>query len=128
MISTKLQGLVSAVELGLQDAVPAVAAGARRSRQREQIGSVRHAGACPGLHRGCADLLPGQHVERDGKAVDFLFVDRAMRLDGDVAAGQSGAASGNYRVNIRIRYPESELAGDSVRVVRTDCPVRELVS
>ena len=57
-----------AMSSGGEDAVPGVAAGPGRARQREKVGAPRHAGAGAALHRGGADLRMGDIVKSVPKA------------------------------------------------------------
>src|SRR3981189_277785 len=52
----EIAGPRAVVELGAKDAVPAVAAGAGRTRQAEDISGARNAGGRPALDRRRADL------------------------------------------------------------------------
>ena len=123
MISTKLQGRWRGVELRRKDAVPGVAAGPGRARQREEIGSARHPGAGPALHRRGADFLVGEQGEQHPERGDRLLVDRRVRLDRHVPPGQPGAAGGDHHVHPGIRHPAPEPRLDLRRLVPHDRPV-----
>src|SRR3569833_3481616 len=58
----EIAGPCAVVELRRQDAVPAVATGAGRSRQAEDVGGSRHAGGGTALDRRRPDLGMAQHV------------------------------------------------------------------
>src|SRR5712671_3856586 len=61
------------VELGSQNAVPAVATGAGRSRQAEDEGGAGDTGGGAALNRRSADLGVTHHVKGDGKSIHALF-------------------------------------------------------
>src|SRR4051812_33998870 len=61
----EIAGARAVVELGLEDAVPAVAAGAGRTREAEDVGRARDARGGAALDRRRADLGVAEHVERD---------------------------------------------------------------
>src|ERR1700712_649203 len=90
----EVAGARAVIELGAKDAVPAVAAGARRSRQAEDEGRTRDAGGGAALDRRGADLGVAQHMKGDGKTIYPLFEQGLDRFRRDVAAGKTGAARG----------------------------------
>ena len=91
----EIAGARAVVELGGEDAVPAVAAGAGRSWQAEDEGRTGDAGGGAALDRRGADLGVAQHVERDRETVHPLLEQRLDRLRRHVAAGKAGAAGGD---------------------------------
>src|SRR5262249_1774623 len=111
---------VAVVELVDEDALPAIAAGAGRARQREEIGAAGDAAGRPALDRRGADLLVAQHPEDLAEARDLLLVDLVERLGRDVAAGDAGAAGRDDDVDRRIGDPLAELADDGLAVVADD--------
>src|SRR5882672_7320408 len=98
----KIAGPRAVIELGCENAVPAVAAGARRSRQTEDKRGPRDTRSRAALDRRCADLGVAQHVERDGETIHPLFEQRLDRLRRHVAAGEAGAAGGDDGVDAGI--------------------------
>src|SRR2546430_12021697 len=93
------------VELRGQNAVPAVTAGAGRTRQAENKSGAGDTGGGAALHRGSADLGMAQHVEGDGKTIHPLFEQRVDRFWRHVAAGEKGAAGGDDDIDARIPHP-----------------------
>src|SRR5204862_7790167 len=75
------------VELVDEDALPGIAAGAGRARQREQIGAAGDPGGGSALDRRGADLLLALPAVQVAEAGDLLFVDAVKCVGGDVAAG-----------------------------------------
>ena len=72
----EIAGACAVIELGAQDAVPCVAAGARRSRQAEDEGRTGNARGGAALHRRGADLGMAEHVKRNIRAIQPLFEQR----------------------------------------------------
>src|SRR3954453_12158110 len=101
----EIAGTRAVVELGPKDAIPAVAAGAGRTRQAEDEGRARNAGGSSALDCRGADLGVAQYVESDGKAIHPLFEQRLDGLRRDVAAGKAGAAGGDDRIDAGIGDP-----------------------
>src|SRR6202167_1869419 len=118
---------VAVVELGRDD-LPAVAAGAGRAWQREQIGSAGNAGGGATLDGRGADLLVAHHAEQLAEAGDLLLINRVEGLGRDVAAGDAGAARRNDNIDGRIGNPGLELGDDRALVVLDDALGRELVA
>src|SRR5205814_10084958 len=79
------------VELRGQNAVPAVTAGAGRTRQAEDEGGAGDARGSAALYRGSANLGVAQHMKGDGKPIHPLFEQRLDRFGRHVAAGKTGA-------------------------------------
>ncbi len=73
----EVAGAVADVELEAQDLVPAVATGARRAGQAEDVGAAGDGGVGARLQRGGADLLVAEHAEQLAEAGDVLVRDRA---------------------------------------------------
>src|SRR5260370_21467804 len=71
----QVAGAKTVVELVDENAVPGIAAGARRARQGEQIGAAGDTAGRPALDRRGPDLLIAQHAENLAEAGDFLLVD-----------------------------------------------------
>src|SRR5260221_8025231 len=124
----EVTGPRAVIELGAKDAVPAVAAGAGRTRQAEDEGGARNAGGGAALDRRGADLGVAQHVEGDGKTVHPLFEQRLDRLRRNVAAGKAGAAGGDDRVHPWIGDPSLDDDADRIDVVDNDFARREMMS
>ena len=116
------------IELGGEDAVPSVAAGARRSRQAEDIGGAGDAGGGAALDRRGADLGDTQHVKRDGKSLHPFFEQRLDRLRRHVAAGEAGAAGGDDGIDLWVGDPSLDDDADRVDVVDDDLARREQVT
>ena len=76
----EIAGPRAVIELRGQDAVPAVAAGAGRSRQAEDEGRIRDARRGAALYRRRPDLGMAQHVEGDGETIHPFFEQRLDRL------------------------------------------------
>src|SRR4051794_9332507 len=88
----EVAGAMAAVELVLEDTVPAILHRAGRSRQGEDIGAARHAGAGPRLDRRGADRLIAEPAEQLPEPGDRLVLDALDRFGGHIAAGNAGAA------------------------------------
>ena len=111
-----------------QNAVPAVAAGPRRSRQTEDIGGAGDAGGGAALDRRGTDLGVAQHVKGDGETVHALFEQRLDRLRRDVAAGEAGAAGGDDGVDAGVGDPSPDDDADRVDIVDDDLARRQPVT
>src|SRR5207244_12027144 len=85
------------VELMDEDALPGIAASARRPRQCEQIGAAGDPGGGAALDRRGADLLVAEPAEQLAKPGDLLFVDAVEGLRRHIAAGDPGAARSEER-------------------------------
>ena len=68
----KIAGLVPAVELFLQNGIPAGTAGAGRPRQTENQGLVRQTGQAAGLEGRRTDFIIGHLPEQLSEALDNL--------------------------------------------------------
>src|SRR5947207_14767979 len=68
------------IELVDEDALPGIAAGARRPGHGEEIGAAGNAAGRPALDRRGADLLIAQHAEDLAEAGALLIVDRVASL------------------------------------------------
>src|SRR5690554_746126 len=88
----EIAGSVPGIELVAQDAVPGVSAGAGAARQGKKDRALRNATGGPALHRARADAFHRDDGEKRRKGLDLLFIDIAMCLDRDIAAGDPGAA------------------------------------
>src|SRR5207248_9951566 len=108
----EVAGPRAVVELRGQNAVPAVTAGAGRTRQAENKSGAGDTGGGAALHRGSADLGMAQHVEGDGKSIHPLFEQRFDRFGRHVAAGKTGAAGGDDDIDACIRNPPLDDAAD----------------
>src|SRR6266702_6443540 len=108
------------IKLGCENAVPAVATGAGRSRQTEDKRSPRDTRGGAALDRRCADLGVAQHVERDGETIQPLFEQRLDRLRRHVAAGEAGAAGSDDGVDAGIGYPSFDDEADRLDLVDDD--------
>src|SRR6266446_10129153 len=87
------------VELVDEDALPGVAAGAGRTRQRKEIGAAGDPGRRPALDRRGPDLLVAEPAEELAEAGDLLLVDAVECLRRDVAAGHPGTARGDHDID-----------------------------
>src|SRR5205807_9704680 len=103
-----------------EDALPGVAAGARRAGQGEEIGAAGDAAGRPALDRRGADLLIAQHAEDLAEAGDLLVVDGVEGLRRDVAPGDAGAAGGDHHVDRGVGDPGVQLLDDARLVVAHD--------
>src|SRR5262245_1062461 len=81
----EIAGAEAYVELVIQYLVPAVAAGAGRAGQGEQIGAAGHAGGGARLDGRGADLLEADPTEQLAETVDLLLEHRFEGFGGDVA-------------------------------------------
>src|SRR6185312_4686985 len=88
----EIAGPVAVVELVHKDLIPAVTAGARRSRQAEDVSGAGNAGGRAGLDRRGADLGVAGYQKQSGEAVHSLFEQRFDRLRRYVATGKSRAS------------------------------------
>src|SRR5262249_21763370 len=104
------------VELGPEDALPGIAAGAGRSRQGEQIGAAGDPRGRAALDRRGADLLVALPAEQLAEAGDLLLVHIVEGLRRHVAAGDAGAASRNDDIDLRVGDPRPELRDDLVEL------------
>src|SRR6266700_6147401 len=116
----EVAGARAVIELGGEDAVPGVAAGARRSRQAEDEGCTRNASSRPALHRRGADLGVAQHVKGDGETIHALFEQRLDRLRRHIASGKTGAAGGDDGVDARVSDPCPHDVADLLDIVGRD--------
>src|SRR5260370_15162366 len=80
------------VELVHEDALPGVAAGARRAGQCEEVGAAGDAGGGPALDRRGADLFVAEPAGHLAEAGDLLLLYAVERLRGDVPARDARAA------------------------------------
>src|SRR6185312_2042563 len=71
------------VELVHEDALPGVAAGARRARQGEEIGAAGDACRRPALDRRGADLVIAEPTEKLAEPGDLFLVDAVKGLGRD---------------------------------------------
>src|SRR5260370_17563539 len=101
----EIAGPRAVIELCGEDAVPAVTAGAWRTRQAEDEGRAGNAGGSPALDRRGTDLGVAQHMEGDRKSIHPLFEQRLDPLRRDVAAGKAGAAGGEDGIDAGIGDP-----------------------
>src|SRR5882672_10659543 len=85
----QVAGPEAAVELPFENIVPAVAAGAGRAGQGEEIGAAGDPAGGPALDGRGLDLLVGEHAEQLAEALDLLLVDLPEGLGRDVAAGDA---------------------------------------
>ncbi len=116
------------VELVLDDVVPAVAAGAGRAGEGEEIGAAGDAGGGAALDRRGADLLIGEEAEELAEAGDLFLIDGVEGFRRDVAAGDAGAAGRDHGIDRRIGDPGLELGDDRRLVVADDLARGELVA
>src|SRR3954453_23138224 len=123
----EIAGTRAVVELGNEDAVPAVAAGAGRAGKTEDVGRARNPRSDTALDRRRADLGVAQHVERDRKAVHALLEQRLDRLRRDVAPGEAGAAGGDDDIDAGIRDPAADRAADRLDIVGDELARGEMV-
>src|SRR5690242_1200746 len=80
------------VELVGEDALPGVAAGARRARQGKEIGAAGDPRGRPALDRRGADLVVTEPAKELAEAGDLLLVDAVKRLRRHIPASNAGAA------------------------------------
>jgi hypothetical protein len=66
--------------------------------------------------------------EKPPKALDLLLEEKAEGFNGDVAAGQAGAAGGQDHVDVVALQPVSGGAADLTDVVLDDGPRREVMT
>src|SRR5262249_38402139 len=118
---------VAIVELVDEDALPAVAAGAGRAGEGEEVGASGDTAGGPALDRRGADLLVAQHAEDLAESGDLLLVEGLEGLGRDIAAGDSGASGRDDDVDRGIGDPLLELANDALAVVADDTLCRDLV-
>src|SRR4030088_3598355 len=93
------------IKLGRENAVPGVAARARRARKAEDESGTGNSGGSTALDGRGADLGVAQHMECDGKTIHPLFKKWLDRLRRYVAPGETGAAGGYDRIDSRIGNP-----------------------
>src|SRR5689334_9775807 len=115
----QVAGAVPVVELRLQD-LPAVAAGAGRARQREEVSAAGDAAGGAALDRGGADLLVAEPAEQLAEARDLLLIDLLEGLGRHVPAGDAGAAGGDHHVDLGVADPGLELLDDRGLIVLDD--------
>src|SRR5271165_5235773 len=90
------------VELVHEDSLPGVAAGAGRTRQREQVSAAGDAGGGAALDRRGADLVVALPTEQLAEPGDLLLVDAVKGLRRHVAAGDAGAAGRNHDIDLGV--------------------------
>ena len=108
---------MTAIQLGVQYAVPAVFDGAVGSGQREYISASRNHGAGAGLHSRGADLGDAQIAEQFAEAGNILVLDRIQRFRCNVAPGQAGPAGGDDDIDLLVVNPLVELSDENRFVV-----------
>src|ERR1700730_12375468 len=108
----EIAGAEAVVELVDENALPSVAAGARRARQREEVGAAGDPGRCPALDCRGPDLVVAEPAEELAKAGDLLLVDAVKGLRRDAAPGYSGAAGRDHDIDRGIGDPCLELGDD----------------
>src|SRR3569623_114521 len=116
------------IELVGKDAVPAVAARARRARQREDECRARHPRCRATLDRRGADLGVTQHMKGDGKAIHPLVEQRLDRLGRHVAPGEAGAARRHHHIDAVVGDPLLQLRPDLFDIVGNDLARGEMMS
>src|SRR5215831_19860932 len=82
---------VTIIELVHQNVVPGIAAGARRTRQAEDVGRAGDTRGGAGLDRRRADLAVAHHEKQRRKSLHALFEKWLYRFGSDVASGEPGA-------------------------------------
>src|SRR5215472_2192976 len=110
-------GPMAAVELRLDQPVPAVAAGAVRSGKRIDHGAAGEAGTRPRLQRRDADRLIGDEVPEHVEALELFVEELAHRLGSHVAPREAGATGRNDDVDGGIVDPAAQLLLDETLVV-----------
>src|SRR5665213_1476040 len=123
----QIAGPLPVVELVLDDVFPAVAAGAGRSGQREQIRPAGDAGGGAALDRRGTDLLIAEVAEQLAEAVDLLLVDGLEGLGRDVATRDAGPPGRNDDIDLRIGDPAPERGDDVTLIVPDDALGRDAV-
>src|SRR5258708_13488698 len=118
----EIAGTGAVIQLRGENAVPAVAASARRSRQAKDERRAGDTGGGAALDRRGADLGMAQHVERDRKAVHPLFEQRLDRFRRHVAAGESGAAGGDDGIDAGVANPAPDDGADPLPVIGDGLP------
>src|SRR5271155_4628512 len=101
----EIAGPRAIVELACENSVPAVATGARRTRQTEDESGARHTCRRAALDRRGADLGVAQHMKGDGKAIHSLFKQWLDRFRRHVATGEASAAGGNDSIDASVGNP-----------------------
>src|SRR6185437_12937225 len=124
----EIAGARAVIELGGQDAVPAVAAGAGRAWQTEDEGRPRHACGGSALDGRGADLGVAEQMKGDRESVHALFEQRLDRLRRDVAPREAGTAGGDDGVDTLISNPSSHHRADRLDIVLHDLARGELVA
>src|ERR1700733_10127058 len=115
------------IELGVETPVPAIAAGAGRTRQAEDEGRACNARRCATLDRRRPDLGMAQHMKGDGKAVHPLLKQRLDCFRRYVAAGKAGPAGSDDGIDAFVRDPALDDDADRIDVIDDDLPRGELV-
>src|SRR5260370_21510377 len=95
----------------LETALPGVAAGARRARERKEIGAAGDPGRRPALDRRGADLLIAEPAEQLAEAGNLLLIDAVKGLGRDVPPGDADAAGRYHDADLRISDPCPQLRG-----------------
>ncbi|GAB2289328.1 hypothetical protein Dimus_023632 [Dionaea muscipula] len=123
----QIAGLGADIELGGEDAFPAVLHGAGAAGQGEKIGAVRDPADGAGLHGGRTDMLIAQHAEKLAKTDDFLLQHTGEGFGRYVPPGDAGAACGNNDIDLGIGNPAAEHGDDRIGVIAHKFAVDELV-
>src|ERR1700691_5912443 len=113
----EIAGPRAIIELGGENPVTAIAAGAWRTRQAKNKSGARHARRRPALDRRRADLGMAQHVKGDGKAVHPLFKQWLDRFRRYVAAGKAGTPGGDDGIDALVGNPSLDDDGDRIDVI-----------
>jgi hypothetical protein len=113
----KVTGLKGAVQLLLDNAIPASFAGAGGSWHAEDRSVIRQTCQTAGLHSGSTNFVVGELTEQLTKALDMLIKQRRQRLRGAVAAGKAGTASGDNNFYFRISDPSGDHGAHLVDII-----------
>ena len=87
----EIAGSEAVIELIDQDFIPTIPARTAGARQREEVGSARHARCRTRLHGGCADFLEAYPAEGLAKAVDALLIQAFESLWRDIPPRNASA-------------------------------------
>ena len=121
----EVAGTMADVELVFEDVVPAILHSAGRTGQGRDSGPAGDTCAGTRLNGRSPDRGKAHLMKQHREAVDLLLEDRAKRFDGNVTAGEAGAAVRDNRVDFGIYYPASQLRDNLWLVVAKQITGRE---
>lgn len=116
----KIARPVPTVELGCENAVPSVAARARRAGQGEDVRAPSHPGQGPRLDRRGPNFLVTQPPKELAESRYFLINNPSHRLWAHVAPGDPRPPGHQNHVDLRVGYEAFEHHDNPLAVIRNE--------